>query len=298
MPKQSDMAKAIKVLTEEEKRIINDNVRKWIPTHKVKEDIMSIPLDRQAWKAFNKMDKRTQQRYIKSVHEQFNIQYYKNKTIFMKSIESQGYGNVISAVQAEVLWERYKYREQLIMTGQYEKFRYENFRENYIKAMIGKGHSKELVDKIKDLSFEELKAVANISESDKNKIANTKLPALGGYNYKTQGTMDLQGLAEEAEDIEKAIFIATGKETSLSFVKKHTKKEDRLRTKLGKEIAIEDYGSVYLYYEDKVRERYKDKINKRVDKYGNVYHTIVGIGSERGKRADVVARIVEIVNKK
>lgn len=284
MPKLSPLQQAARMLTKEDKVNVSKSIKEWVKKNRISEDIVRLDLDVQRFRDSKKDN--TISAYKSLIYSQYNLKRYKDKEDFMKSLEDYP----ITELQAEVLWESYKHRDKLIQSGQYDEYRLEVFRKNYVKTLEGKGHSQDLIDAINGLSYKELRDLVIYPNARKDDANKSKLPPIGNYKYSELGKLDEISLAEEQNDIEQALYLATGRETYLDFLKKHTPK-NRAYIKDEEDIDLEDE---YEYYRDEVKVRFANKIdtNKKGKKY------IKGIGSESGKNKKDVLRIIKIVEGK
>lgn len=132
-----------------------------------------------------------------------NITEGVKKKDFLKGIPREQRGQAIENAVNEIIdkeWKFYQHRDDLIATGQYEEFRYNDYRDKYIENMKKWMVDQRLIDTMKNASLEELKRIIqdpNSAKDDKNK--NT-LPVLGFTYSQVTGPQ----LAETEESIMEA----------------------------------------------------------------------------------------------
>lgn len=84
-------------------------------------------------------------------------------------------------------WEFYQHRDDIIATGQYEEYRFKDYRDKYVKAMESWKIDKKYVDALKNATVEELKSLFRFPSVDKNDPAKSLLPTLGFYYGEISG---------------------------------------------------------------------------------------------------------------
>ena len=165
----------------------------------------------------------------------------------------------------------YQHRELLILSGQYDELRSQQYREQYLKHLKMGNISGEIIRNIEDLSLEEWNKLVQQPEPQVDNQNNRKLPFLESiYSYASH---------DKAPDIESEIKEAF-KSAGINF--KEFPEESAKDNKRKKFRAIAD-----AYYEG------------RYDLHQNAEGKWVApfIGTEGGKDSDVVLELVDYIDR-
>lgn len=122
----------------------------------------------------------------------YNIPIFDNYQNFKEN--ARRYGNYTNK---EILreWRRYKHRDLLIATGQYQEIRSEEYRVNYVRAMAEKGIDQNLIEFILNLSLEEWNNFSILPTTDKGSRLKHQAPDLSQFYI--EDTDDIGDLNEE-----------------------------------------------------------------------------------------------------
>lgn len=266
------------------KKEVLDTIKDYYAGLKMSENIRKIPLN------MNKYWKRDQQLYssdIKEIYDKYGIAYYKNKAEFDSAKEVYD----LTTSQKEELWNDYQYRHKLIISGQYEDYRINVFKENYIKGMRRLGASETEIDVLSKLTTSQWEFLATLPDANKNNIKDKRLPPLGLFNYD-----DKSYLAKVREDLSillKEQFDVEYKYDDEDVLIKHIKKLWNIIEPEDKDDIIESTNEEEVYV-DLIRHVpfYKLKETKP-DKYGRTHYYIRGVGSEKGKNSKLITDILK-----
>ena len=251
---------------------------------KISDDIRKIPL---SMNKYFKRDMKLSTRDIKDIYEKYNIVYYGSKQEYMNSKEAYE----LTDAQKKVLWEDYEYRHKLIISGQYEDYRTELFRDNYIKAMRRIGASEKEIQILENIPINQWSLMEITPNVEKDNLRDKLLPPLGLFHYDDKSFLsevrnDIQKLLKDKFDIDYTWDEDSVISKSMKYLKKLVPYEDR-------EDLITDGDEVELYT-DMIRHVPFSKFKKtKPDKNGDVHYYIPGVGSEKGKNSQLIKDILK-----
>lgn len=143
--------------------------------------------------------------YVDSIYEKFDIHRYTNKhEFFMHKLETMPN---IPTEKLNEMWSDYQHRDKLIISGQYEEWRYKAYRDNYIEAMKRSAFPTNVIKNIEKLSLEEWKNLVILPKSNKENVGDTLLPKLGGFHYGDAASKYVKAATDEIKEAFKAANI-------------------------------------------------------------------------------------------
>lgn len=186
------------------KKKTNDIINRYYDKFKVSDSIKSIKLDvdryNQAMQQSNVYEKR------QDVYDKFGIKMYNSRQEFGIA-KSAVFPKGISRDKLDEMWKDYQDRDKLIISGQYEEYRYQSYRSKYIEAMKRSGLSNEVIKNVESLPMEKWKDII-ILPSNKNNASEKLFPKLGGFHYGDTSEKFIHAATSEI----KAAFAALGLE--------------------------------------------------------------------------------------
>lgn len=132
------------------------------------------------------------------VYERFSIAMYNTKQEFIDRQEKINPDIPMSTV--DKLWKEYQDRDKLIISGQYEDYRYSSYRENYLKAMKRSGMGLEVIKNVEALPLEKWKEIVNIPKASKDTAQDKLFPLLGGFHYGDQSLKFIRAATESIKE--------------------------------------------------------------------------------------------------
>ena len=306
--------------------IIGD-ISEYYTKYQYNKDILKIKVDEDKYMKYQRDSSR--QEYVNQVFKRYNILRNENGRPFSSEQEYGDYIRMNSPYndeQIELLWKEYTKIKNLVLTGQYEEYRINTFRDSYIKAMKASGLSKSAIDNLNDLSIEQFANLANQRDPRKDSTNIWRLPKLGGFDYHTnidpQAKRDYATLAEQEI---RALFEEMGLEwktpdnNNLVYVDyRELKRATRTNSyNSNARKAIRMLNRVYNTKLNRPDEsKYEDNIGGLVErsvatmrrttksgkevikksKTGNYYIPFVGSTREGSKNRNLLLDIVDILN--
>lgn len=249
---------------------------------KVSENIRHIEVNEIKYKMY----KYRNDDYINSIYQKYNIKRYEDKVDFMKSKETYE----MTENQKEALWIEYEHRDKLIRTGQYDDYRIELFRDNYLKGLRRLGASEKEIELLRSLSIEQWNELQELPQAEKDNIKDKQLPPLGLFNYNDKNYLysvrnDIGLLLEERFGIKYEY-------EDDSLIKQSNK---YLKTLVPKSELkfINDENELTTYNDMLIHTDRKKLIESKPDSFGNTHYYIKGIGSEKGKNSQLIKDILK-----
>ena len=100
-------------------------------------------------------------------------------------------------------WEEYEHRDKLIETGQYDRFRIEDYREKFINVLKEMNIDENIIYTMEKLSADKLSALISQPNTQRDSNQKRKLPTLGWYYPSKDGNASEDIIAKtEAEILE------------------------------------------------------------------------------------------------
>ena len=230
----------------------------------VSENIKDIEVD-------NNINK--DENYVKSIYKKYNIVQYNNKEAFahnlydyirttilkdnpnLTMIRHKGGKNInikrenelnqMIDVEIDKRWREYQHRDALIRTGQYDNYRIEQYRKNYLESLRSADVSIGIIDTLENLSIEDFRKLVEKRNSNNDTLNKYSLPVIG-FTYKISGLSDDGGRVLDTE------------------IKRALKELDLYE----EEFTEDEKTAINNYYEELERideEEYK-KLNKKYNK--------------------------------
>ena len=306
---------------------IMGDISEYYKKYQYNKDILRIKVNEDKYMKYQRDPNR--EMYVNEIFERYNILRNDNGRPFNSE---QEYGDYLrkntpyNDEQIELLWKDYTKIKNLVLTGQYEEYRINTFRDSYIKAMKESGLSKSAIDNLKDLSIEQFAELANQRDARKDSNNKWRLPQLGGFDYHTnidpQAKRDYATMAEQEI---RALFEEMGLEwksldnsTQVYVDYRELRKATRTRS-YNSDVrkAIRMLNRVYNTKLNRPDEsKYEDNIGGLVErsvssmrlttksgqqvvkksKAGNYYIPFVGSTREGSKNRNLLLDIVDILN--
>lgn len=151
--------------------------------------------------------------YLDEQYKEFGITRFHTKNDMMKYIVNTGNINNVKLYNKtiEQRWKEYQHREDLMITGQYQNYMKNYYKNNYIANLANAGIDDEIVRALQNLSEEQWASLASLRASDKDNPNNYALPMIDTY-YDTQGIKGDKNLKTTIEnDIKNAYKKVFGK---------------------------------------------------------------------------------------
>ena len=266
------------IKTNDKRAKVLNSIKDYYGGLKISENVHNIKLNmRKFW--YN--DQHLWESDIKKVYEKYNIAYYANKGDFMKAKEPLE----LTEVQKETLWQDYEYRHKLIVSGQYDEYRINLFKENYIKGMRRLGASEQEIEILQGMSSSQWDLLQDIPQPSKDNIKDTKLPPLGLFNYDDASMLskvrkDIAELLKDEFNIDYTWDDDSSIRKSLKYLPRLIRPEDR-------DDLIDSDNEIEVYT-DMIRHVPFEKLKQ--NKKGMYY--IRGVGSEQGKNSQLIKDIL------
>lgn len=153
-------------------------------------------------------------KYLDEQYSELGIKRFNSKNDMMQYIVDTGSINNVRMYQKTIdqRWNEYLHREDLIITGQYQYYKRNYYKTNYINKLAEAGIDDVIIRALQNLSEDEWTTLASLRASDKDNPDNYALPMIDTY-YDVegiQGDKDYKSAIEE--DIRNAYNKALGKE--------------------------------------------------------------------------------------
>lgn len=222
------------------KKSNEDIIADYYNKRRISQDVRSIKLDTNKYnKAILESDYMSKS---DAVYEKFKIHRYYDRDSFIDHLASTMPN--LSTSMADKMWKEYQHRDNLIISGQYEEWRYENYRKNYIKAMRSSGLSREAIKNVEALPMEKWKDIIIIPKADKDNVNDTLLPRLGGFHYGDASIKFIKSAIEQIKEAFSALgvkyveFNKDNKEHKIAIAKVKEMNIDTLDTAIAIDNAI------------------------------------------------------------
>ena len=151
--------------------------------------------------------------YLDEQYKEFGITRFHTKNDMMRYIVNTGNINNVKLYNKtiEQRWKEYQHREDLMITGQYQNYMKNYYKNNYIRNLANAEIDDEIIRALQNLSEEQWASLASLRASDKDNPNNYALPMIDTY-YDTQGIKgDKNYKASIEEDIKNAYKKVFGK---------------------------------------------------------------------------------------
>lgn len=134
---------------------------------------------------------------VRSVREEYKdtlkqIAFRKNKEKFINNKVEE---------ELNKRWEEYEHRDKLIETGQYDKFRIQDYREKFINVLKEMNIDENIIYTLEKLSNEKLSALISQPNTQRDDNQKRKLPTLGWYYPSKDGNASDDIIAKTENEI-------------------------------------------------------------------------------------------------
>ena len=205
-------------------------------------------------------------KYLDEQYRELGIKRFASKNDMMQYIVDTGNINNVRMYQKTIdqRWNEYLHREDLIITGQYQYYKRNYYKTNYISKLAEAGIDDDIIRALQNLSEDEWSTLASLRASDKDNPDNYALPMIDTY-YDVEGIQgDKDYKSSLEEDIKNAYRKALGKDiksTMLFFADDFTLSGDDLY----KEIAYNNDDKLSRLLR-KVPRKLRNKITFKEDR--------------------------------
>ena len=151
--------------------------------------------------------------YLDEQYKEFGITRFHTKNDMMKYIVNTGNINNVKLYNKtiEQRWKEYQHREDLMITGQYQNYMRNYYKNNYIGKLAEAGIDDVIIRGLQKLNEQEWTTLASLRASDKDNPNNYALPMIDTY-YDVEGIKgDKDYKSSIEEDIKNAYTKALGK---------------------------------------------------------------------------------------
>ena len=151
--------------------------------------------------------------YLDEQYKEFGITRFNTKNDMMKYIVNTGNINNVKLYNKtiEQRWKEYQHREDLMITGQYQNYMKNYFKNNYIANLANAGIDDDIIRALQKLNEKDWATLASLRASDKDNPNNYALPMIDTY-YDTEGIKNDKNLKTTIEeDIKNAYTKALGR---------------------------------------------------------------------------------------
>lgn len=151
--------------------------------------------------------------YLDGQYKEFGITRFHTKNDMMKYIVNTGNINNVRLYNKtiEQRWKEYQHREDLMITGQYQNYMKNYYKNNYIRNLADAGIDDVIIRALQNLNEQDWATLASLRASDKDNPNNYALPMIDTY-YDTEGIKNDKNLKTTIEeDIKNAYTKALGR---------------------------------------------------------------------------------------
>ena len=204
--------------------------------------------------------------YLDEQYKEFGITRFHSKNDMKKYIVNTGNINNVKLYNKtiEQRWKEYQHREDLMITGQYQNYMKNYYKNNYIANLANAQIDDEIIRALQNLSEEQWASLASLRASDKDNPNNYALPMIDTY-YDTEGIKgdkDLKTTIEkDIKNAYKKVFGKAIKTGELFFANDFNLPDNELY----KEIAYNNNDKLSKLLR-KVPRNLRDKIKFQEDK--------------------------------
>lgn len=151
--------------------------------------------------------------YLDEQYKEFGITRFHSKNDMMRYIVNTGNINNVKLYNKtiEQRWKEYLHREDLMITGQYQNYMKNYYKNNYIRNLADAGIDDVIIRALQQLNEQDWATLASLRASDKDNPNNYALPMIDTY-YDTEGIKNDKNLKTTIEeDIKNAYTKALGR---------------------------------------------------------------------------------------
>lgn len=261
-----------------EKRRISESVR----GIKVNQDMLNTALQNP-----NYMEQR------EAVYSKFEIKSYANEYEFRLAKRSI-YPNIPDDKLAE-MWKDYLHRDKLIISGQYEQYRYESYREKYLDALKRMAMPSYVIKSIERIPLENWKDIIILPSPNKNEESDKQFPKLGGFTYGEASRQQVARITSEITDAFRALKIEMVNPEAIQsltkdIISRHESVEDSIETA----YVLDNLTSVVPALKNKSSLKY-DTIEEEIVSLGMDLPTLTKKGTPMVKTSKTGHRYIPFV---
>lgn len=204
--------------------------------------------------------------YLDEQYKEFGITRFHTKNDMMKYIVNTGNINNVKLYNKtiEQRWKEYQHREDLMITGQYQNYMKNYYKNNYIRNLANAEIDDNIIIALQNLSEEQWTSLASLRASDKDNPNNYALPMIDTY-YDTEGIKNDKNLKttieEDIKNAYKKVFGKAIKTNKLFFANDFNLPDNELY----KEIAYTNDDKLSKLLR-KVPRNLRDKLKFQEDK--------------------------------
>ena len=139
--------------------------------------------------------------YLDEQYKEFGITRFHTKNDMMKYIVNTGNINNVKLYNKtiEQRWKEYQHREDLMITGQYQNYMKNYYKNNYIRNLADAGIDDVIIRALQNLNEQDWATLASLRASDKDNPNNYALPMIDTY-YDTEGIKNDKNLKTTIEE--------------------------------------------------------------------------------------------------
>lgn len=159
-------------------------------------------------------------KYLDEQYKELGIKRFASKSDMMQYIVDTGNINNVRMYQKTIdqRWKEYLHREDLIITGQYQYYKKNYYKTNYIAKLAEAGIDDDIIRALQELSEEEWASLASLRASDRDNPGNYALPMIDTY-YDVEGIQgDKDYKSSLEEDIKNAYKKVLGKDINENVI--------------------------------------------------------------------------------
>lgn len=218
--------------------------------------------------------------YLPRIYEQLGMHYFADKDDFYTwHMDKAKRGIEYTPEAVEEMWRKYKHRNELIVTGQFQEAIAQQYKDNYIKYLERVGMSDAEIQNIRNMPLRKWIEFAFEPEGDSTNYRSTALPPIDQFNY--DDNQALQDIRDNLEAMFEERGWVWGNDPSEYIIRKYSR--SIYGTKLTEEDT--DYDSMLAVASTKLRIY--------TDKQGNEQAYIPFVGSTRGKNKEFIYDVLE-----
>ena len=236
---------------------------------------------------------------VAEVYDRYKLRQYEDFDEFRDSFEDAGLNLKMSDIKK--LWKQYEHRDDLIFSGQYEEYRLELVKNNYIQAAIKSNLPARVIRNLKNLPAEKWKDLVYFPSTEKETTYDFLLPRIGEFIYAVVGVEDygLDDTRGELEERIKSAFEASGNKYIIDDVERGRKYLERRGIEMEEydqiqaEESIRDEVEIIGYY---IAQDLLDKGHSKEEyhtKGGHMYIPGIGSNKDGSKYKDLVDAIID-----
>lgn len=150
---------------------------------RVTENVKAIKLNKKKYE--EELDNPETYSRIDETYERYGIKQFADEDEYFEYMAGIFPNMKVSDMRK--LWREYEYREKLMVTGQYEEYRLELLKENYIKAAKKAGMSDEVISNLEKLPASKWRDLFYYPTVNKENKYDNLMPRIGEFVYMQMG---------------------------------------------------------------------------------------------------------------